>query len=99
MRGVPRTRPAEVVVPGEGVGRERVRSGLPLGHRENQGREARVGEDEVKREPFVFNFRKPKTCKVCGKTVMMLRGQKTCDECRKKSDLVKTSIPKWLPPR
>lgn len=41
-----------------------------------------TGTSRTKRAPFVFNYRKPKKCKVCGRTVMMLRMQKTCDECR-----------------
>ena len=49
------------------------------------------------KEPFKFNYRRPKVCKSCGKTVAMLPRQKTCDECRKKLGLRKTSIPVLRP--
>lgn len=51
----------------------------------------------MKKKPFVFNYRKPKTCKVCGRTVMMFRRQKTCDECREKAGLRKPLVPKFRP--
>ena len=33
--------------------------------------------------PFVFRYRIEKTCRRCGGRKLMLRTQKTCDDCRK----------------